>query len=101
MRRRKGCSNASTERILSRGAGIAIAMMRADSGAARGPGRFESFDRRSAEPEIETSGDEGVVAEVGVDAQHPIDLLGLAGAQALLRVEAPDAFEQALAAQHL
>ena len=46
-------------------------------------------------------GDEGVVVQLGTGGVHPVDLLGLAGAQPFVRIDAPDAVEQALAAQHL
>ena len=55
----------------------------------------------SVEPALQVVGDEGVVGEVGVLAADAVDRLALARAQPLVRVEAPRAFEQALAAQHL
>ena len=57
--------------------------------------------RRSVEPALQVLGDEGVVGQVGVLAADAVDLLALPRAQPLVRIEAPDAFEQALAAQHL
>ena len=46
-------------------------------------------------------GDERVVGEIGMLADDAIDLGRLTGAQALVRIETPDAFEQALPAQNL
>ena len=42
-----------------------------------------------------------IVLQVRVGGGDPIQLFGLPGAQTFLRVEAPDAFQQALAAKHL
>ena len=42
-----------------------------------------------------------VVGQVGVLAVDPLDLIGLAGREALVRVEAPRPLEQALPAQDL
>src|SRR6266511_758898 len=44
--------------------------------------------------------DELFIAQVWIGAANPVDLLALAGAERLVRVEAPGAFQQALPAQH-
>ena len=90
-RRRNGCSNASTPSTLSFGANGGATVI----GALFGRARAQSSQRS------QVRGDEGVVGEVGVLAADAVDRLALAGAQALARIEAPRAFEQALAAQHL
>ena len=41
--------------------------------------------------------DKRVVGEVGISAAHPVDLLGLARREGLVRVQAPDASQQPLA----
>src|SRR6266498_765167 len=56
--------------------------------------------RSSPQPARQMLPHEIVVGEIGVLAVNAVDLLALAGAQALLRIEAPDALQQALAAQH-
>lgn len=43
--------------------------------------------------------DEVVVVEMWIGCMHAVDLLDLAGAEGLILMETPDAFEQALAAQ--
>src|SRR6187397_689034 len=90
MRRRKGCSNASTPSTLSFGA----------NGGAGVIGAL-SVGVRSVEPAGKVLGDEGVVGEVGVLAADAVDRLALPGAQALARIEAPGSLEQPLSAQHL
>ena len=55
----------------------------------------------SVQPASEVSAHERVVAEVGVLAEDAVDLARLSGPEPLVRIEAPDALEQALAAQHL
>jgi len=44
--------------------------------------------------------DELVIAQMRIGATNPVNFLALAGAERFLRVEAPDAFQQALLAQH-
>jgi hypothetical protein len=46
-------------------------------------------------------GDEGVVAQVGVGGVDAVDFFALAGGEGFVFVEAPDAFEEALAAEDL
>src|SRR5688500_10420027 len=55
----------------------------------------------TAEPFVTPLFDERVVAEVRVGRVNSVDFFVLTRAQALIRVQAPDAFEQSLAAQHL
>src|SRR6187402_2681841 len=104
IRRRKGCSNASTPRTRTRGAGIAIAMepiLRCPGRKGHRKGWQVCPSSRLLQPAGQIRRDEGVVAEVGMLLQHPVDLRRLTRAEALVRVEAPGAGEQALPAQHL
>ena len=50
---------------------------------------------------MESGLDEGVVAKVAVRQVHAIDFCGLTLAQPLGGIQAPDAFEEPLPAQHL
>src|SRR6266702_5310981 len=54
---------------------------------------------RSCEPSLQIGGDKGVVAEIGMLAADAVDLLHLARAEALGRIETPDSLEQALPPQ--
>src|SRR6185295_10270067 len=51
------------------------------------------------QPALDIGAHERVVVEVGISGADAVDLLHLARAQAFVRVEAPDAVEQALAAE--
>ena len=51
------------------------------------------------QPALQVLGDEFVVGEVGVGGADAVDLFRLARAQRLVRIEAPDPFQQALAPQ--
>src|SRR5436190_8980253 len=53
----------------------------------------------SREPACEVCAHEGVIGEMRVSGADAIDLLHLAGSKRLVRLEAPDAFEQALTPQ--
>ena len=53
----------------------------------------------SPQPFIEMLGDEIIIAEVRVGGAHAINLRKLAGAERFVFIEAPDAFEKALAAE--
>ena len=44
--------------------------------------------------------DEGVVVEMGIGGVDAIDFFELAGAEGFVRIEAPDTFEKALAAEN-
>ena len=54
----------------------------------------------SVEPLIAMSGDEIIVVQMRVGATDAVNFIELAGAQRFVLIKAPDAFEQALAAQH-
>src|ERR1700687_4862582 len=69
-----------------------------DPGSSLRSARDDSSE--SPQPARQILPHEIVVGEVGVLAIDPVDLLHLARAQAFLRIEAPDARQQALAAQH-
>ena len=56
--------------------------------------------RRHASHFCKIGGDEIVVAEIGMLTIDAVDLVHLAGAEALVRIEAPDALHQALPPQH-
>src|SRR3982751_4922308 len=88
-RKRNGCSNASTPSTLSFGANGGVAAI----------GKC-SASLGSVEPTRQVLGDEGVVSKVGMLSADAVDRFALAGAHALARIEAPGAFEKALAAQH-
>jgi len=60
-----------------------------------------ALDDSSAQPFFEVFGDEGVIIQVGVGPADPVNLFNLAGAEGFMRIETPDALEQALAAEHL
>ena len=51
------------------------------------------------EPAVEMLTDEVVVVELRIPGINPGDFLELAGAECLVGIKAPDAFEQSLAAQ--
>src|SRR2546422_3513348 len=70
-----------------RGAGAA--------GTLLGPGDNQRWN--SPQPAREILPHESVVGEIGVLAIDPVDLLAPPGAPTLLRIEAPDALQQALA----
>src|SRR6266487_5910129 len=53
-----------------------------------------------AEPFIPVPGDKFVLAQVRIGTMHAVDFLALTGAERLIRIQTPDAFEQALPAQH-
>src|SRR5262249_6436442 len=53
----------------------------------------------SGKPALQIRAHEGVVVEVRIGRADAVDLLLLPGSQRLARVETPDAFQQALAAQ--
>ena len=53
----------------------------------------------SSQPFIAMLGDEGIIAEMRIRGADAINLRKLAGAERLVFIEAPDAFEQALAAE--
>src|SRR5690242_19731252 len=54
-----------------------------------------------AEPLVAVCGDKGVIREMRIRAADAVDLFALAKSERFIRVEAPDAFEQALAPQNL
>src|SRR5262249_61154931 len=53
----------------------------------------------SEKPALQIRAHEGIVVEMRIGRADPVDLLLMPGSQRLARVETPDAFEQALAAQ--
>src|SRR5579871_6259618 len=54
----------------------------------------------SSKPRVSMLLYECVVIELGVSESDAIDLLGLAGSERLVRVEAPRSFEETLPSQH-
>lgn len=52
------------------------------------------------QPGVAALADEFVVIQFGISAIDAVNLFFLAGTESLTRIEAPNAFEQALAAQH-
>src|SRR4030095_5982270 len=57
-------------------------------------------DSRSRQPPLPVFGDEMIVDQVWVVRAHAVEFSRLAGAQSFFRVQAPDAFQQSLAAQN-
>src|ERR1035438_1225776 len=55
----------------------------------------------SAQPIVDVRAHEFVVGQLRIERAHAVDLLGLAGRKLLLRIEAPAAGQQTLAAQNL
>src|SRR5262249_60663593 len=53
----------------------------------------------SEKPALQIRAHEGIVVEMRIGRADPVDLLLMPGSQRLARVETPDAFDQALAAQ--
>src|SRR6266700_3495102 len=54
----------------------------------------------SCQPFLQMPGNEGVVGEIGVLAADAVDLLQLTGAEAFMRIEAPQPLHQALPPQY-
>src|SRR5579872_5478566 len=54
-----------------------------------------------SQPLVEVAGDEGVIVQVGIATIDAVDFLALTAAEDLVAVQAPGAFEQALAAEDL
>lgn len=54
----------------------------------------------SSQPLVEVRFDKRIVIQVRIGAADTVDFLTLAGAERFVRIEAPDAFEQALSSQH-
>src|SRR5215831_19864369 len=55
----------------------------------------------SRQPALQVRAHEVIVVEVRIGGADAVDLLALSGSQRLLRVKAPDTFEQSLPAQDL
>ena len=54
----------------------------------------------ATEPFIPVPGHKSIIIQVRIRAIHPLDFFNLTKAERFLRVQTPDAIEQALAAQH-